>query len=70
MHYGGALQGYSVQYQVEGGSILTDNTTGTQLSLTSLTPGSTYHVKVAARNERGVGPFTDVVTETTDFVRE
>ena len=70
-YYGGGLLGYSVQYyQVEGGAVFTNSTTVTQYTLTSLTPGSTYHIKVAARNERGVGPYTDVVTETTDFVCE
>jgi len=60
-----ASQGSSaiIDYQVRAGDS-TFTTTGTSYTVTSLTPGSTYVIQVAARNALGVGEWA-TITRTT-----
>ena len=51
-----ALSGYDVQYQLAGANNWTDKThsgTGTTATLTGLTTGKTYNVRVRAKNDEG-----------------
>ena len=62
---GSALTGYSVQYSSNGGSSFTGwthNSTSTSATITGLTNGQSYQVRVAAINNQGTGSY---VTGTT-----
>ena len=57
---GSALTGYSVQYSSNGGSSFTGwthNSTSTSATITGLTNGQSYQVRVAAINNQGTGSY-------------
>ena len=71
--YGGELLSYVIQYRVEGESIFTGSeftasSDTLQHRVMDLTPATTYHLRVAARNAQGVGTPSDVVMATTHSV--
>ena len=67
--HGGELTGYIFQYRSPS---LTSSFTeeavdqgSTVFMLSNLVPGTTYEIKVAARNSVGTGPFSDIMSATT-----
>ena len=63
IHQNGAITGYSVRYVVMGSSEEgTEDVMGaseTEITISNLTPSTTYLVSVAAVNDVGTGVFSD-----------
>ncbi|MCU0274727.1 MAG: fibronectin type III domain-containing protein, partial [Acidimicrobiales bacterium] len=63
---GGTVTDYTVQYRAQGGSTwltFIDGTSATpSATITGLTVGTTYEVRIAARNPVGTGPWSDIAT--------
>ena len=61
-----AITGYVVEYTPSGGAAQTVNTgsTSTSYTLTGLTSGTSYSVRVAAVNAAGTGAYSQAVTRT------
>jgi titin len=66
---GTTLTGYMVEFTPAGGSAQTVSTggTGTSYTLTGLTNGTAYTVRVAGVNAAGVGAYTATITRTPSF---
>lgn len=64
---GSAITGYTVEYTPSGGSAQTVSTgsTSTSYTLTGLTNGTAYTVRVAAANVAGAGDFTAASSSVT-----
>jgi hypothetical protein len=64
---GSAITGYTVEYTPSGGSAQTVSTgsTSTSYTLTGLTNGTAYTVRVAAANVAGTGDFTAASSSVT-----
>ncbi|MGE0224657.1 MAG: fibronectin type III domain-containing protein [Acetobacteraceae bacterium] len=65
---GGAPTSYTVQYRQSGVPTWSNSVAGvaaTTLTVSSLTPGTTYELRVFAMNEGGAGPATAPVSATT-----
>ena len=62
----GILTGYTVVFQEQGGANVPGNTVNRTFSATGLTPFTNYTFRVAGVNDVGTGPFTDIITITTD----
>lgn len=64
---GSSITGYDIQYATNSGftgaTTLTD--TASPLAITGLTPGTTYYVRVRAKNAVGAGPYSATVTQLT-----
>ena len=66
---GSALTGYSVQYSSDGGNSFTGwshTSTSTSATITSLTNGQSYQVRVAAINNQGTGSYVTGTTTLAD----
>ena len=62
---GAAIDNYLVEYRVSGGSWTTFGTTAsTSATITGLTNGTSYEVRVSAHNVNGYGPTASVGTAT------
>ena len=62
----GIITGYTVVFQEQGGVNVPGNTVDRTFSATELTPFTNYTFQVAGVNDVGTGPFTDIITITTD----
>ena len=62
----GIITGYAVVFQEQGGANVPGNTVDRTFSATELTPFTIYTFQVAGINDAGTGPFTDIITITTD----
>ena len=64
----GIITGYTVVFQEQGGANVTGNTMDRTrtYSATEFTPFTIYTFQVAGVNDVGTGPFTDIITFTTD----
>ena len=62
----GILTGYTVVFQEPGWANVSSNTVDRTFSATELTPFTNYTFQVAGVNDVGTGPFTDIITITTD----
>ena len=62
----GMITGYTVVFQEQGGADVIGNTVDRTFSATELTPFTSYTFQVAGVNDVGTGPFTDIITITTD----
>ena len=62
----GIITGYTVVFQEQGGANVPGNTVDRTFSATELTPFTNYTFQVAGVNDIGTGPFTDIITITTD----
>lgn len=70
LSYGGVLVAYTIQYHTDAVTFFNEQDTTangdvTQHTLTSLTPGTLYHIRVAPSNRIGVGAFSAVSMATT-----
>ena len=66
---GSALTGYSVQYSSDGGNTFTSwshTNTSTSATITGLTNGQSYQVRVAAINSEGTGAYVTGTTTLAD----
>ena len=64
---GAAVTGYSVQFRTATATLWSDwghSGTGTAATITGLTRGLTYQVRVAGQNYRGTGDYSSPVTST------
>ncbi len=63
---GAAVTDYTVQYRAQGATTWATFADGTSTTpsatITGLTVGTTYEVRIAARNALGTGPWSDVTT--------
>ena len=67
IHRNGDITGYSVQYGVPGnGSTQTRNVSGTEATIPSLMPSTTYSIQVAAVNRAGIGVYSVLISIKTD----
>ena len=57
---------YSVAFQEQGGANVPGSTVDKTFSATELAPFTNYTFQVAGVNDVGTGPFTDIITITTD----
>ena len=62
----GIITGYTVVFQDRGGANVPGNTVNRTFSATELTPFTNYTFQVAGVNDVGTGPFTNIITITTD----
>ena len=63
---GSPITGYLIEVQVHGGSWMTMGPfAGSPVTLTDLTNGKPHRFRVAAVNERGVGPYASPIVELT-----
>ena len=70
-----AISGYDVEYQLAGANNWTTKThsgTGTTSTLTGLTTGKTYNVRVRAKNDEGNSPWAtgDAITQANAVSRD
>ena len=61
---GAAITNYTVEYTPSGGSAATVTATSSPYTLTGLTNGTTYSIRVAAYNSAGRGAYTTAITRT------
>ena len=68
IEHNGIITGYTVVFQELGGANVPGsiNTVDRTFSATELTPFTIYIFQVAGVNDVGTGPFTDIITITTD----
>ena len=68
IEHNGIITGYTVVFQEQGGANVPGsvNTVDRTFSATELTPFTSYTFQVAGINDVGTGPFTDIITITTD----
>ena len=62
----GIITNYTVVFQEQGGANVPGNTVDRTFSAGVLTPYTNYTFQVAGINDVDTGPFTDVITITTD----
>ena len=62
----GIITGYPVEFQEQGGANVPGNTVDRTFYAGGLTPFTSYTFQVAGVNDVGTGPFTDIITITTD----
>ena len=62
----GILTGYTVVFQELDGTTITGEVMGQSFTANGLTPRTSYIFQVARVNDAGTGPFTDIITITTD----
>ena len=62
----GRISGYAVQFQERERAINLSKVVGLNFTATGLTPHTNYTFSVAGVNSNGTGPFTDIVTITTN----
>ena len=62
----GIITGYTVVFHEQGGANVPGNIVDSTFSAGGLTPFTNYTFQVAGVNDVGTGPFTDVITITTD----
>ena len=62
----GILTGYTVVFQEQDGATIPGEVMGQSFTANDLTPGTSYTFQVAGVNDAGTGPFTDIITITTD----
>ena len=63
-----SISGYHLQYRIKSApswSAIDLSTTGTSHSIPSLTSGTNYQVRVAAKNSVGTGPYSGIQEATT-----
>ena len=69
IHRNGDIIGYSVQYGVrESGTTQTESVSGPgtmDVTISGLTPDTSYTVEVAAENANGIGEYSDPLTVDT-----
>ena len=69
IHRNGDIIGYSVRYGVrESGSTQTESVSGPgtiDITISGLTPDTSYTVEVAAENANGIGEYSDHLTVDT-----
>jgi hypothetical protein len=61
---GSAITNYTVEYTPAGGSAVTVTAASSPYTLTGLTNGTSYSIRVAANNAAGRGPYTTAITRT------
>ena len=63
---GAAITGYNIKYGTSSlslnGTAEITNPSATSHTLTGLTPGTTYYVQIAAKNEIGIGEYSDIAS--------
>ena len=68
----GDITGYSVKYGVEGdGNTQTVSVSGggaTRKTIPGLDSSTTYTIEVAAMNSAGTGPYSGIITRTTNGI--
>ena len=62
----GMITNYTVVFQEQGGANVPGNTVDRTFSAGGLTPYTNYTFQVAGINNADTGPFTNVITITTD----
>ena len=62
----GEITGYVVEWMELGGTVMLSNVTGRNFASTGLTPFTRYTFRVAGVNINGTGPFSSVLTTSTD----
>ena len=62
----GIITGYTVVFQEQGGADVPGNTLNMSFSAEGLTPYTNYTFQVAGVNDVDTGPYTDIITITTD----
>ena len=62
----GMITGYAVEFQEEGGAMISGEVVGQIFTARELTPHTNYTFIVAGVNSNGTGLFTDVATILTD----
>ena len=62
----GIITGYTVVFQEQGRANVPGNIVDRTFSATELTPFTNHTFQVAGVNDVGTGPFTDIITITTD----
>ena len=69
IHRNGDITGYSVRYgEVGSGSTQTMSVSGgsaTEATISGLMPSTTYSIQMAAVNDAGTGPYSDVIITNT-----
>ena len=72
IHHNSPLTGYKITYNLDGGNevdIDITDTTSLFYVIDDLIPYMAYDVKVAALNDVGIGPFSDLFSAYTDKTR-
>lgn len=62
---GSAITSYTVGYKLASGSVWTSATAASPYTISGLTAGTAYDVRVAASNGNGTGPYTTVSATTS-----